>query len=117
MDHLRAKDDGPVNTAFIDFQPAERAITATQAVIKYKGDRAFYHRGGDYIQMPPKNKFPKESDFYATSFHELAHWSENGPVGKLIMPSMSCGPRLQPQACFPNCRCLNPKTLATIRHT
>ena len=76
LDHLRAKDDGPANTAFIDFQPAEQAIAATEAVIKYQGDRAFYHRGGDYIQMPPKNKFPKESDFYATSFHELAHWSE-----------------------------------------
>jgi len=76
LDHLRAKDDGPVNTAFLDFEPAERAIAKTEANIKYQGDRAFYHRGGDYIQMPPKNKFPKESDFYATSFHELAHWSE-----------------------------------------
>ena len=76
LDHLRATDDGPVNTDFIDYEPAEQAIKATEAVIKYQGDRAFYHRGGDFIQMPPKGKFPKESDFYATSFHELAHWSE-----------------------------------------
>ena len=40
------------------------------------GDRAFYHRGGDYIQVPPKGKFPKENEFYSTCLHELAHWSE-----------------------------------------
>jgi antirestriction protein ArdC len=77
LDHLRAKDDGPLNNQFIDFDPAERAITATEAEIRHKGDRAFYHRSGDYIQMPPKTKFPNEADFYATAFHELAHWSES----------------------------------------
>ena len=77
LDHLRAKDDSPVNTQFIDFDPAEKAIVATEAVIKYQGDRAFYHRGGDYLQVPPKHKFPKESEFYSTCLHELAHWSES----------------------------------------
>ena len=76
LDHLRAKDDGPVNTEFIDFKPAELAIAATEADIRYTGDRAYYHRGGDYLQVPPKGKFPKETDFYSTCFHELAHWSE-----------------------------------------
>ena len=76
LDHLRARDDGPQNTNFINFEPAEQAIKATEADIRYIGERAFYHRTGDYIQMPPKNKFPKESDFYATNFHELGHWSE-----------------------------------------
>lgn len=76
LDHLRAKDDGPLNTEFIDFDPAERAIAATEATIKYHGDRAFYRRDTDEIVMPPKTKFPKESDFYATAFHELGHWSE-----------------------------------------
>ena len=76
LDHLRAKDDGPVNTEFLDFEPAERAIRATEADIRYTGDRAFYHKGGDYIQVPPKGKFPQEADFYSTCLHELAHWSE-----------------------------------------
>ncbi len=76
LDHLRAKDDGPLNTEFIDFEPAERAIKATEADIRYTGDRAFYHRGADYIVVPPKGKFPNETDFYSTCLHELAHWSE-----------------------------------------
>ena len=60
-----------MNDDFIDFEPAERAITATDADIRYIGDRAFYHRGGDYIQVPPKNKFPKANEFYSTCLHEL----------------------------------------------
>jgi antirestriction protein ArdC len=76
LDHLRARDDGPVNLDFVDFEPAELAIKATEADIRYTGDRAFYHKGGDYIQMPPKGKFPKESEFYAVCLHELSHWSE-----------------------------------------
>ena len=76
LDHLRAKDDGPLNTEFVDFEPAEAAIRATDVDIRYGGDRAFYHRNGDYIQMPPKGKFPNEAGFYSVSFHELGHWSE-----------------------------------------
>ena len=90
LDHLRARDEGPVNLDFVDFEPAEVAITATEADIRYTGDRAFYCRGGDYIQVPPKGKFPKESEFYAVCLHELAHWSEKRtdwtgdyPVGEL----------------------------------
>jgi antirestriction protein ArdC len=77
LDHLRARDDGLLNTDFIDFEPAEQAITATEADIKYQGDRAFYHRGGDYIQVPPKNRFHNETEFYSACLHELAHWSES----------------------------------------
>ena len=77
LDHLRARDEGPLNTEFVDFEPAEQAIKATEATIKYQGDRAFYRRDCDYIQVPPKTKFLKESEFYATCLHELSHWSES----------------------------------------
>lgn len=76
LDHFRARDDGPLNTEFIDFVPAERAIAATEAEIRFGGDRAFYRRDQDFIQMPPKEKFPHEQDYYAAAFHELGHWSE-----------------------------------------
>ena len=76
LDHLRVRDDGPVNLDFIDYEPAELAIKATEADIRYAGDRAFYHKGGDYLQVPPKCKFPKENEFYAVCLHELGHWSE-----------------------------------------
>ena len=35
------------------------------------------HRGGDYIQVPLKTKFPLENEFYSTCLHELSHWSES----------------------------------------
>ena len=76
LDHLRAKSDGPLNTTFVDFKPAERVIAGTEADIRYTGDRAFYRKDRDFIQVPPKTKFPKENEFYSTCFHELAHWSE-----------------------------------------
>jgi antirestriction protein ArdC len=76
LDHLRARDEGPLNDEFVDFEPAERAIAATEADIRYIGDRAFYNKGGDYIQVPPKNRYFRPSEFYSTCFHELAHWSE-----------------------------------------
>ena len=37
LDHLRAKDEGPLNTEFVDFEPAERAIAATEANINTRG--------------------------------------------------------------------------------
>jgi len=76
LDHLRVKDDAPINGNFMDFAPAERAISATEASIKYHGDRAFYRRDMAEIVMPAKSKFPNEADFYSVAFHELAHWSE-----------------------------------------
>jgi len=73
--------DEPVNDAFIDYEPAEAAIGATGADIRFGGDRAFYRRplegvGGDYIQLPHKHLFVEEKEFYSTALHELAHWSE-----------------------------------------
>ena len=76
LDHLRAKDEGPLNTEFVDFEPAERAIASTEADIRYIGDRAFYRRDTDHIQVPPKNRYAQPNEFYSTCFHELAHWSE-----------------------------------------
>jgi antirestriction protein ArdC len=66
---------------FMDFEPAERAIEATAADIRHGGDRAFYHRpvkggGGDYIRLPHKRQFDAAKEYYATAWHELAHWSE-----------------------------------------
>jgi|GEM_PF-640862 len=63
------------------FAPVERAVAATGADIRHGGDRAFYRRpipagDGDFIQVPDKLRFAEERDYYATAFHELAHWSE-----------------------------------------
>lgn len=76
FDHLRVSDTDP-NTTFIDYQPAETAIKATGADIRYGGDSAFYRPSCDFIQMPYRHHFNPQSEFYATALHELMHWSEN----------------------------------------
>ncbi|MHB1787787.1 MAG: ArdC family protein, partial [Acidimicrobiales bacterium] len=74
--------DEPVNDNFIDYVPAELAISATNADIRHGGDRAFYRRpvegvDSDFIQLPHKFLFIEEKEYYATALHELAHWSES----------------------------------------
>lgn len=76
LDHLRAKDDDSTKHEFTDFEPAEAAIKATNADIRFGGDHAFYCVNQDFVAIPNKQKFEKPKEFYATAFHELAHWSE-----------------------------------------
>ena len=74
LDHLRYK---PAAVPVVpDYQPAEHAIRATGAAIRFGGERAFYSQARDYIQMPPREAFAEVHEYYATAFHELAHWAE-----------------------------------------
>jgi antirestriction protein ArdC len=70
-----------VDSEFANFGPADEAIAATGADIRYGGDRAFYRRsllgGDDYIQLPHKETFSPPKEYYSTILHELAHWSES----------------------------------------
>jgi antirestriction protein ArdC len=79
LDRLRVKDTVDENT-FVNFEPADRAIAATEADIRHGGDQAFYRRPSasepDFIQLPHKGKFSSEKEYYATTLHELLHWSE-----------------------------------------
>jgi antirestriction protein ArdC len=54
---------------------AEATIAATGAEINYGGDRAFYDRSYDRIQVPSLSSFHNVESFYSTTFHELAHWT------------------------------------------
>jgi antirestriction protein ArdC len=70
-----------VNPDFIDFEPAEEAIAATEADIRLGGEQASYRRpesdgDGDYICCPHKHRFPEEKEYYAAILHELSHWSQ-----------------------------------------
>ena len=77
LDHLRAGQPDTGEPLTVDYQPAEDAIAATGASIRYGGGKAFYSPSGDYIQVPPKATFESLDEFYGTSFHELCHWSEH----------------------------------------
>ncbi|MGH7072233.1 MAG: ArdC family protein [Acetobacteraceae bacterium] len=62
-------------TPFVDFAPAEEVIAAPNARIEYGGNKAVYFPGEDYIQLPPKEIFDSQHEFYATAFHELIHFT------------------------------------------
>jgi antirestriction protein ArdC len=77
LEHLRAGQPDTGETLTVDYQPADDAILATGADIRYGGGRAFYSPFGDHIQVPPKATFESLDEFYGTCFHELCHWSEH----------------------------------------
>ena len=50
-------------------------IKATAADIRHGGDRACYVSSRDFISLPPFPAFKTAESYYATSLHELGHWS------------------------------------------
>jgi antirestriction protein ArdC len=64
----------PISTA-APIEAAERFIAATKADIRIGGSKACYVPSHDFIAMPPKAAFEEASKFYATSLHELGHWT------------------------------------------
>ncbi len=60
---------------FADYEPAERLIRESGADIRFGGNKACYDILGDYIQLPEKQRFDSEADYYSTAMHELAHWT------------------------------------------
>jgi len=57
------------------WENCERFITATGAEVKYGGNQAYYSQISDVIHMPERSQFKKPDGYYATLFHELAHWT------------------------------------------
>jgi antirestriction protein ArdC len=53
----------------------ESKINETGAIIKHGGDSAFYNPANDFIQLPNAASFDTKEHYYATAFHELAHWT------------------------------------------
>ena len=54
---------------------AEGILKESGADISYGGDRAFYSPVSDRIQLPEREAFKSEGDFYAVALHEVAHWT------------------------------------------
>ncbi len=54
---------------------ADAFFSATQALIRHGGDKAFYAPGPDLIQMPPIETFRDAESYYATLAHESVHWT------------------------------------------
>jgi antirestriction protein ArdC len=75
LDALRvghSTNTNPIDT----YEEADRTIEATGADIRYGGNRAYYDRKNDYIQVPTREQFTA-GDYFETVLHELIHWSEH----------------------------------------
>lgn len=53
----------------------EKMMAGSGAEIRHGGNRAYYTRAGDYIQLPNKEQFIDAPAYYSTAAHELIHWS------------------------------------------
>lgn len=53
----------------------EAMVAATGAAIHHGGNRAFYRASTDTVTMPTFEQFQSAELYYATLFHELAHWT------------------------------------------
>jgi antirestriction protein ArdC len=105
---FRVQADDGQSDAQPDFAPAEELIAATQADIRFGGDRAYYrrptpegsfpnHHDGDFIVLPPRTTFDPPAAFYETASHELVHWTESRvgfhgtyAMGELVAEIASC---------------------------
>jgi len=60
---------------------ADALIDSSGADIRHDEIKAFYSPSGDFINMPPIERFKETSDstatenYYSTIFHELTHWT------------------------------------------
>lgn len=58
----------------VDFKHID--LTGLRADISHQTiSKAFYKPSADRIYLPMKEQFKSESDYYATVFHELIHWT------------------------------------------
>ncbi len=56
-------------------QTAEDFLRTTGADIRHGGDRALWNQVEDYIAIPGRKQFISTEYYYATTFHELTHWT------------------------------------------
>jgi antirestriction protein ArdC len=56
---------------------ADELLSASGAVIKHGGNRAYYSQSNDAIQLPPFEAFQDKESYYATALRELTHWTKH----------------------------------------
>jgi antirestriction protein ArdC len=106
LEHLWVSNGSNSSPLCADYEPAQKAVEACGAEIRFGGDQAYYlrpigqwpnHSGGDYICLPHSNRFTSPNEYFSTCFHELVHWSEvrldwtgSYPLGELIAEIGGC---------------------------
>ena len=54
-------------------EAADLILTASKAVVRHGGNRAFYAPALDAIQLPERSAFASAADYYRVALHELTH--------------------------------------------
>ncbi|MBF0107368.1 MAG: DUF1738 domain-containing protein [Deltaproteobacteria bacterium] len=74
FDHLKADD---FKREFSPIESAQRIVDnmSNKPVIEHKQNRAFYIPSKDIVNMPPKELFFSDAEYYSTLFHEISHAS------------------------------------------
>jgi antirestriction protein ArdC len=67
----------PVLTPVRRIAHADAFFAATGADTRSGGNRAYYTRKEDYIQLPPIETFDEPGSYYSTGLHELSHWARH----------------------------------------
>lgn len=62
---------------FEAIEAGETMMAKSGAHIRHGGNRAYYTRTGDYLQLPNKEQFADAPAYYSTAAHELIHWTGN----------------------------------------
>lgn len=75
----------PLRGPLPDWSRADDVVARLDADIRHGRSQASYSPHADVISMPDKEHFISPSDYYATLFHELAHWTSHS--SRLNRPS------------------------------
>lgn len=76
-DHYYAMAEAPALSPEERDARMEAFFAETNADIRHGGNRAFYAKELDYVQMPPFEFFKDTESYYATLGHETTHWTRH----------------------------------------
>lgn len=75
LDHLRPEDTTASRNPVQRDPRIDETIAATRADIRHGGDLCYYRPAEDRIQMVEPERFITVDHYYATTLHELGHWT------------------------------------------
>ena len=87
LDRLKARHTPETLEGFEAIEEAEELVTRSGADITHGGGVACYVPALDVIRMPDPESFTSREGYYATLFHELAHWTGADRRLKRITPA------------------------------
>ncbi len=75
--HFYATTEPTHETPLERMESVERFFAATGATIKTGGNRAYYSITEDYLKIPELKSFRDSESYYATTAHEICHWTRH----------------------------------------